>query len=339
MPQLRLATFNCENLMMRRQFDRIDIPGLRNKLTLVDDEAAAEAIDARLNVLPERDRTLTAQTLAATGADICALQEVENLVTLTAFHNRYLRKFSRRGYGRKVLKEGNDKRGIDVALLSRVPVVHVRSHAGATFEALGVAPPPGVPKHARAFRRDCLEVDVAVSGRALTLFICHFKSMHGGRDETRPIREAEARAVRRLVEIRFADPARAEWVILGDFNDFFEQNGQAVNDHGLGPFLEDGFAEDLAASAVSDPKERWSHHYFQDDSYNALDHIFLSPALAAQNTGASAKYVRIGTPYRVERYEGFRLPGIGWARPKASDHCPLVAKLQFEGRPIAENAV
>ena len=333
MPEIRLATFNCENLMMRCDFSRAGIARARERLTEVDDAAVAAQVDQVFDVLSEDDRTLTAEALAATGADVCALQEVENLVTLTAFDTRYLARWSGAEYDERVLLEGNDSRGIDVGLLSRLPVIHYRSHARETYGTLNLRPPNGLSVNDYAFRRDCLEADIVKDGRVLTLFVCHFKSMYGGRRKTRAIRQAEALAVRRIVERRFPDPASAEWVLLGDFNDYFELDGRHLTDHGLGPLVDDGFAADLVSRAVRDPYDRWTHHYGGDDTYGALDHIFLSPALAQRNARPQVHIVRAGTPFRARRYEGARFPGVGWNDPKASDHCPLAATLQFEGRP------
>jgi hypothetical protein len=72
--------------------------------------------------------------------------------------------------------------------------------------AAGLKPPNGLSVNDYAFRRDCLEADILKDGRVLTLFICHFKSMFGGRHKTRAIRQAEAQAVRLLIERRFPIP-------------------------------------------------------------------------------------------------------------------------------------
>ena len=335
MPDIRLATFNCENLMMRCDFARSGLANARRKLTDVDDALVAEQVDAVFDVLSEDDRTLTAQALVATKAEVCALQEVENLVTLTAFDNRYVGRWAGKPFGERVLHEGNDSRGIDVGLLSSLTVAFQRSHARATFGRLGIHPPKGASINDYVFRQDCLEVDVEKDGRLLTLFVCHFKSMHGGRKRTVAMREAEAQAVRRIVSQRFDDPAKAEWVILGDFNDYWEVDGRPARPHGLGALVCDGFAIDLASRAIADPYDRWTHHYSGDDTYGALDHIFLSPKLAALNPAARVEIVRAGSPYRAARYDGARFPGVGWITPKASDHCPMVATLKFEGRPAA----
>jgi len=335
MPDIRLSTFNCENLMMRCDFRWAGIANARQRLTDVDNVQVAEQVDSVFNVLSEDDRTLTAQALVATEADVCALQEVENLVTLTAFDTRYIARWAGSAFGERVLHEGNDTRGIDVALLSRLPVIFQRSHARSTFGSLGIVPPEGHGANDHAFRRDCLEVDVAKDGRALTLFVCHFKSMHGGRKRTRGVRAAEAEAVRRVIGNRFKRPADEDWVILGEFNDYRQVDGVAVGNSGLGPLLDDGFAIDLASRAIPDPFDRWTHHYPEDDVYGALDHMFLSPRLAAQNPAPATRIIRAGSPYHAARYTGLRFPGIGWMAPKASDHCPMAATLQFEGRALS----
>lgn len=329
MTQFSITTFNCENLMMRCDFQHARIPDLARKLTRVSQQHHADDVDAVFDVLSEDDRTLTAQALSAAQADVCCLQEVENLVVLTAFHNRYLKRWGHQAYRHRILREGNDGRGIDVGVLSRARVISVKSHADATFDSLDIAPPGNTSPDSLIFRRDCLEVEVEKHGRRLTLFVCHFKSMHGGRDATRPVRQAEALALRKLICKRFKDPSQANWIALGDFNDYLELDGAPQTDHGLGPLVDDGFAVDAFMRYEADPMLRWTHYYAGGGVYSALDHIFLSPALAARNKAASVRVVRAGQPFRAERYQGRRFPGVGWVVPKASDHCPLSITLQI----------
>ena len=329
MPNIRLATFNVENLLMRCDFNAAGVENLRERLTNVSSPETAASVASVFNVLSEDDRTLTAQALAATRADVCAVQEVENLVTLTTFHNKYLSRWTDRVLPHHVLCEGNDRRGIDVGLLSRLEIVRTVSHAQASFASLGIKPPKGVHANERVFRRDCLEVDILKDGAVLTLFVCHFKSMHGGREKSRKIRDGEARGVRAIIQSRFANPAQENWVILGDLNDYLEIDGTADSAHGLGALLDNGFAYDMALLCLKVPKERWSHYYPVLKQYSALDHILLSPRLVDLNRKASISYVRAGMPWRATRHKGYRLAGVGWSDPKASDHCPLVAAIEF----------
>ncbi len=55
--------------------------------------------------------------------------------------------------------------------------------------------------------------------------------------------------------------------------------------------------------------------------------LLVSPALARENPDAVPEIIRMGQPYRARRYEGPRFPRVGWDRPKASDHCPVVVEL------------
>ena len=314
---------------MRFDFSETNIRNLRTKLTNVSTSRAADLVDEAFNVLSEDDRTLTAQTLAVSKADICTLQEVENLVTLTAFHNRYLRRWSRSGYEHRILREGNDTRGIDVAALSRLKPTSITSHAHLTLADLGIPPLVNQSMSDRVFRRDCLRLDFRVEGQELSVFVCHFKSMHGGRWASRPIRQQEALAVRRLIEQRFETPADANWLVCGDLNDFLEQDGRIDDEHGLGPLVQNSFAVDALMRSDLKANDRWTHHYMGDDTYSALDHFLLSPRLAKMNQRPDITITRCGLPWSAERYEGFRLPGIAWSQPKASDHCPISLNLHF----------
>lgn len=314
---------------MRFAFGQTNIPNLRDRLTQVSDSKAADLVDEAFDVLSEDDRTLTAQTLAASKADICALQEIENLVTLTAFHNRYLRRWSRSGYEHRILREGNDTRGIDVGVLSRPRPELITSHAHLTLDDLGIPPLVNQSINDRAFRRDCLRLDYQIQNTPLSIFVCHFKSMHGGRWTSRPVRQQESLAVRRLIESHFENPAEANWLVCGDLNDFLEQDGRIDHEHGLGPLVDDGFAVDALMQSDIGALDRWTHHYTGDDTYSALDHFLLSPRLAKLNARPEMTITRCGLPWNAERYTGFRLPGVAWTHPKASDHCPISLNLHF----------
>lgn len=257
--------------------------------------------------------------------------------------------------------EGNDARGIDVGYLSRRRILRVSSNAHVTFREFGLwnealktalegegrrtgderaerRPSPDD----RVFRRDCLEVDIdAGDGRTVTAYICHFKANPPTRDATYPIRLAEALAVRRLIERRFGrDVAHANWLIAGDLNDYAEIDGSALMPDLMTGRLIQSALEPLVGTApgaepfafdvtgtITDPLDRWTSYFARDDVYAQLDHILLSPALAAANTTVIPKILRQGQPYRAARYRGERYPRVGLDRPKASDHCPIVIDL------------
>lgn len=372
--KLRIATFNVENLIARYRFraeGRSDASAAMSLFEFPSNQTR-EAVERSLTVALEDDkRQMTALALAEAHADIICLQEVDNLGVLEAFFANYVHRIADKRYGHFRLVEGNDRRGIDVGLaLRRDLVAHpgavrVHSYRDASFADLGAFDDDiaalGLRPADRVFQRDCLMVDLDLGDRSLTLFISHFKSMNNGREDghvrTLPLRRAEARAVRRLVELRFgAATAQANWVVAGDLNGYRTAIGplgvveELVAESGLEP-LTDGFAANVIEHLP--PHERWTHfrRAWSEtqrrivETHMQLDYLLLSPGLAAANPAPPVEVLRRGQPYRVpldprhpDRSIAYlatradRYPRAGWDRPKASDHCPLVAELAIPAR-------
>ncbi len=366
---LRLATFNVENLMTR-----FDFTGYRNqlrqdrviKLFEVNNEGVYQQLEqARVIASTDDTRQMTALAIADADADILCLQEIDNMAALQAFEYGYLYRMVGNGYRQKYLVEGNDSRGIDVAVLMReetrdgqkIELRDIKSHAMATYRDFDLFDEE-IGKTNRLddkiFKRDCLELDLRISGVPMTLYVVHFKSMGNprdgldGRQSTLPIRRAEARAVRRIIEDRFGagHTAKKNFVICGDMNDYqervdvigrrgtgyrFEHRDEAES--ALDVFSQDGFAENVVRRR--EPLDRWTLYHARGPEEQwlcQLDYLWLSPALAAANAKRIPEIIRHGQPYRtifppgqeVERY-----PRAGWDRPKASDHCPVVMTLDL----------
>ena len=366
---LRIATFNAENLMQR-----FDFSGYRNELRrdrtlqmidVKDEQQFRDLEQARVIAHADDKMQLTALAISDTNADIICLQEVENLSALQAFEYGYLFKMAGAGYMRKYLVEGNDGRGIDVAVMTRdetadgdpIEFVSLQSHAQYTYESAGVfnreLKEIGELPHERVFRRDCLEIDLRIGGKPLTLFVVHFKSMgpakNGieGRELTMPIRLAEARTVRKIVEEKFRGKAAGKrWLICGDMNDYREKITVSGDRHsgyqyqlvreekaGFDPLVSDGFSLNLVDRLEA--MDRWTLYHSrgpQEQHLCQLDYILASPSLAERNPKAIPAIIRNGQPWRtpfppgqeVERY-----PRIGWDRPKASDHCPVAVTVNI----------
>jgi endonuclease/exonuclease/phosphatase family metal-dependent hydrolase len=183
-------------------------------------------------------------------------------------------------------------------------------------------------------------VRLDVGGRPFTVFNCHLKSNPPSRNATFALRQAEARAIRHLVQRRFGGPeatAAANWAICGDLNDYLVVDGDPrMPDLVSGEWQESALVELLAGPSplgvdvcdwIADPTDRWTSWYPRDDVYSQLDHIIVSPKLAALNAGAKVDIIRAGQPWRVARHTGARYPRVGFDRPKASDHCPIAVTL------------
>ena len=207
MAKLRVGTFNVENLFARYKFNS-NIDPL---------EAVRDGWDANqrhFTINDEDSKQITAEAIKALDADVLALQEVENLDTLKRFRQEYLG--GRTAYPYVVSIDGNDPRLIDVAVLSRRPLVNIR-----TYQHLWLS-----SDQAFLFSRDCLELDVQLPGdKTITLYVNHFKSMLDkndpchGRQATRARRKKQADKVRQIVTDRFGPGGgQHPFIILGDFN-------------------------------------------------------------------------------------------------------------------------
>lgn len=309
---MRIATLNVQNLRLRHH------PG--EWLDGARDADAPEDAGPSASRLDPSDRQLTAAVLRDVDADVVALQEVFDRKSLDHFHDRFLLRSGAAPYPHRICLPGNDGRGNDVAVLSRIAPVAARSHAALTPADLGICVPPPLSRDRPIFRRDCLEVTLP----GLTLFVCHFKAPYPDPALAWPVRRAEAEAVRRLVEQRFATPETALWMVLGDLNEPWTQD--AGTERAIAPLVED-FAVDLATRMDED--DRWSYHDRHSDHCAMPDAMLASPALAAAWPDACPFVMRKGLGRETALYRGPRLPGVGNHRPHASDHAPLV--VEFPG--------
>jgi endonuclease/exonuclease/phosphatase family metal-dependent hydrolase len=309
---MRIATFNVQNLRLQQVSGRAALSGAMDR----DEGCLTERGDFALDPI---DRLLTAAVLKRADADVVALQEVFDREALDYFHDRYLTAQDAAPYPHRVCLPGNDGRGYDVALMSRLPLEDVKSHASSTVADLEIDNPPGRDPDEPVFRRDCLSARAG----AVTFYVCHFKAPYPDPQEAWNARRLEALAVRRLIEQQFEDPAKACWLVLGDLNEPLEETRA---ERAIAP-LTDGFAVDLVRRVP--PERRWSYHFEDDDSYSSPDALLASPALAAAWPDATPYYLREGLSRDAERYKGRRLPGVGDQRPHASDHAALV--VDFEG--------
>lgn len=336
MAKIRIATFNVENLLQRFDFYRFGQLTVEPALRLLGIESSHEdyqLLRKSLHVnLTDDSRQMVAQAIRDTEADLICLQEVDHRDVLDDFHDQYLKKSAEVHYGWRRVIEGNDRRGIDVAVMSkrRIEVISHKNHTFDDFDLfnsdLGTY---GLSEGDPIFRRDCLEIRTKVGEQDLTVFVCHFKSMSGGREETRPVREAEAKAVRRIIEDRFQTPENALWLVVGDLNDYTQsQTGALDNEHGIGALLDAGFSENLVARRKV--RDRWTHYYPKKGTKHQIDYILASPTLAKINNKAIPEIIRAGQPWRVPgTTRTKRYPRVGFDRPKASDHCPVVVELEL----------
>jgi endonuclease/exonuclease/phosphatase family metal-dependent hydrolase len=179
---LRIATWNVHDLFDAE--DRLLPPGAE------DNVPSAAEVEAKLDAV--------AAVLARVDADVVLLQEVETRALAIALG-------ARAGYAEARLVEGNDPRGIDVAVLSRRPITRYVSHA-AERDGEGRLLWP----------RDCVEVHLEAGGRPIAIVASHLSSRLSD-DGTR--RTAQASRMRAIADtVASADPS-ALVLAGGDLND------------------------------------------------------------------------------------------------------------------------
>ncbi|HET9554300.1 MAG TPA: endonuclease/exonuclease/phosphatase family protein [Anaeromyxobacteraceae bacterium] len=233
---LRVVTWNVHDLF--DELDRTLPPGdLDTVLTPAEVEAKLEAVAAVLRRLD---------------ADVVLLQEVEDAPLLG-------RLAARAGYPEARLVDGNDPRGIDVALLSRLPVLAYLSHAAER----GADGRPLWP-------RDAVEAEVEVAagegglagaGR-LVLAGTHLSSRLSDPDGAR--RRVQAAALRALADAAAARLPGALVLAGGDLND-------PAGAPALAPLLGEGAWVDPLAGLPAWEGWTWSGGGLRD----ALDHLAL----------------------------------------------------------------
>ena len=301
MQTLTIGTFNCENLFSRFRFTK------KVKKSAIDNAVKNGFIlDKKLfERIKDKERDLTAKAIKETRADIIGLQEVENLDTLKSFQSDFLKL-----YPYQYLLDANDPRLIDVGVLSKVEATHLVTHQ---FDKQN--------SH-RVFSRDCLEMEFDLQGTPLTLFINHFKSMLGGRDQTMARRMEQSERVVQIVKNKFGnDPENERFFIVGDLNDYLPSTG-------LQPLLGQPWLDNVLETRLP-AGEQWTHWYDKNNSVAQMDYILLSKRIARENPDAKPVIVRKGLAKKATKYGGPRYPGVGPVRPAASDHCPVAITLSI----------
>ncbi|MGC9151025.1 MAG: endonuclease/exonuclease/phosphatase family protein [Microbacter sp.] len=157
-------------------------------------------------------RNRIAQVIAGVGEwsppMLVALCEVENQEIL---EDLTLHSPLRPLHYRIIHYESPDPRGIDVALLYRPTVFHPLHQ-----EAIGIH----FPDNPKSKTRDILYVTGTIQQDTLHLFVAHFPSRFAGELESESKRMYVASVLRHQVDSIFQTNANANIVIMGDFNDY-----------------------------------------------------------------------------------------------------------------------
>jgi len=200
----------------------------------------------------------TGKFLRKLDADILALCEVESSEALRQFRKD---QFSGKGLKHDLLIAGNDPRGIDVAVCSKLPIGFIRTNGQYRTNPNDRKP---------LFSRDCLEVEFELAnGRKLWVLQNHLLSKLRASNDVR--RKKQAQGLADILAERF-DLTNDLVIVSGDMNDE-PQNAP------LRPLLDVPNLTDVLEVANIPANDRWTYYYGREDAKNQIDFILISDAL------------------------------------------------------------
>ena len=248
---------------------------------------------------PEAEKRALRTVIRGLKADVLVLQEMGGEAHLAEFQRDLKLEGVDYPFAALAVAADADRH---VALLSKVPLKAVKTHADLEFSYFGAK---------EKVKRGLLEATVATAAGDVTVFGVHLKSRFTDRPDD-PLsalrRGGEATAVRDRILQRFPQPAEARFIILGDCND-------GKSSRPLAYLQKRGKTEIAELLSGADSRgEVWSHSYRKEESYSRVDQILVSPGVRSA--------VRAGAA-RIYDGEGVR---------DASDHRPVLVVMTFAAR-------
>ncbi len=244
-----------------------------------------------------------ATIIAEVNAHVLVLVEVEDRPTLARFHNMVLvpilKKLGYPPYDFNMVIDGNDRRGIDVGILSRKPIIRMRSHIDHKSN--------GKP----TFSRDCPEYYIQADGTEIVILPNHFASK--GSDPKGARRRVQAAAVK---EIYDGLRETHEYVIVaGDFND--DPSSRALDDVLVHTNLKDAMSLPMYSG--------YPGTYQHANASQKLDYLLFSPALVSGVTKVDLDRRGFYAPNKWKSFDN--LTPQTKDRYQASDHHCLWADI------------
>lgn len=197
------------------------------------------------------------KVLARSGAEVVTAQEVENETVLQRWPEQLP----------NVAAPGtNDKRGINLGVLSKYPMLKVVTHKEANLEG------------DRHFSRDLLRVDLDVQGETVSVYTTHSYSRRKDEmaQEADQQRLAEANAIKQIVTREMQEFPNRLYIITGDFNDTTEDAALQALLNGPGDRLFDTLSGQDATERVTWPADPAKAGKFPPGQF---DHILIPEKL------------------------------------------------------------
>lgn len=244
----------------------------------------------------------TAMVVRDLNADVLALVEAESRVALGRFNRDVLAPLSPWVYDHVMCIDGNDDRGIDVGICSKMPypIERIVSHVD-DRDAAG-----------RIFSRDCPEYTIALpSGGRLLVLVNHLKSKgYGTAARSNALRRRQAARIAAIYAQRRAEGVD-HVIVVGDLND-------TPDSRPLEPLIQDTDLRDVARHPSFDDGG-WPGTYTTGRAGNKIDYILCSPSVHAAITDSGMHRLGVWTASR--RWPVYE--SLTRAQDAASDHAAL----------------
>ena len=239
-----------------------------------------------------------ASVIADINPDILCLSEVENKRVLRDLVQLLAEDYKLR-LDHIVHRDGEDFRGIDVAILAR-------------YE-----PDRKCWTNAVSGQRDILACHFNIDGKELIVIANHWKSKLGAAARSDSIREREAKAVRAYIKRELTVNSDAAILVAGDFNSdidsavLTETAGFLIDLNEIKKTENTDKLYNLAAGLDED--ERGTYYYFRADRWNSFDSISVTRGMIGIEPLASWQ-VKRGS-YKVYKSEKVTFKGVGTPLP------------------------
>ncbi len=294
---VRIGTFNLNNLFSRFNFKAEigqvpdDGPG-GITLTFEENEYSVKTFMGRLVREKNLEDTneIARRITDVMNADVLAVQEVEHIEILKRFNREHLQNL----YPYLALIEGNDRRMIDVGIMSKIPIGTIVSHQTAVH--------PNEPD-SRIFSRDLLQVEILNHNRKklFTVYNTHLKShfVPFGQDPDEGAiaannrRRRQAETISRIIT-RMERP-NSRFILTGDMNDppdsqflspMFIADNQALVNTLENPAETRPPKAETTGQGLGPQTPAWTHRFNPPGpdlpDYQLFDHIWVSQALAGR---------------------------------------------------------
>jgi len=300
-------------------------PGMANRCRFQNDSTyrAEECLtkDWSKRVLERKMRRLTdlvEQVNGGYGPDIIILQEVENLNVLTEWRDKYLKHMN---YQTAVLIEGPDERGIDNAVLSRLPLAgEPKNHL------MDYSTTPELQAEPQRPTRGILETHLKLpTGEELAVFAVHFPSQGA------PTIHRKA-AVDTLMKLVKQVPSGMPVIVGGDFNitsteDFKQKYYKTL----IAPHMS-------ISHVIGCGGCKGSTYWWKDQTWSFFDVLLFSKDLdgGASRWQVDRSSIRLvdSSKFQWNQYgspAGFK-EGLG--ATGVTDHLPMYAELKLTGEKL-----